>query len=221
MSDIKDFNDPFDGKAFYYNPDELQEIERVARNKGHFIDDFTIFYKGTALTENDMSCMPMWAHYANNHQGYCVAYDMKNPRNLQLSACTFPIQYTEQRLDITSFMKDYAKMLSNEIDKQTEQGRKVHIINDMSLLYIAQYLCNIKHLSWQYEREFRCTMGTTAVGMPYVDAIPKAVYIGMNCSFKNRNELIRIARNQRLPVYQMKFADLSEEYSLEAELIEK
>ncbi|MFR0968758.1 MAG: DUF2971 domain-containing protein [Coprococcus sp.] len=21
--------------------------------------------------------MPMWAHYANNHKGFCVAYDVK------------------------------------------------------------------------------------------------------------------------------------------------
>lgn len=46
--------------------------------------------------------MPMWAHYANNHAGFCVSYDMKE--NKQLSGCTFPVQYTNQRIDITSLM---------------------------------------------------------------------------------------------------------------------
>lgn len=220
MSDIKDFNDPFDGKAFYYDSEELKGIERLSRHKGKLIDDFTVFHKGAALTENDMNCMPMWAHYSNNHQGYCVAYDMKNPRNLPLAACTFPVQYTAQRLDITSFMKKYANMLSEEVDRQVEQGIRQVLVRDWSLIYLAQYLCNIKHLSWEYEREFRCTMGAKAEGMPYVDAVAKAIYIGMKCNFKNREKLIEVARKQKIPVYQMHFVDVSEEYVLEAELIE-
>lgn len=220
MSDIKDFNDPFDGKAFYYNAEELKDIERLTHCRGRLIDDFTAFYKGTALTENGIDCMPMWAHYSNNHQGYCVAYDMKNPKNLPLSACTFPVQYTENRLDITSFMKKYANMICKEIDNQTARGRKEILIDDLSLIYLALYLCNIKQLSWQYEREFRCTVGANLKGEPYIEAVPKTIYIGMNCNAENREKLIQVAREQTIPIYQMKFNDVSEEYVLEALLIE-
>ena len=59
MSDIKGFNDPFDGKAFFYNPEELKDIKRLEPHNGRFIDDFTAFHKGTALTENDTNCMPI------------------------------------------------------------------------------------------------------------------------------------------------------------------
>ena len=38
-----------------------------------------------------MNSMPMWAHYSNNHRGFCVAYDMKDDANIALSGCTFPI----------------------------------------------------------------------------------------------------------------------------------
>lgn len=219
MSDIKNFNDPFDGKAFFYNPKDLIGIQRLAPHDGKIVDDFTVFNKGTALTENGTSCMPMWAHYANNHQGFCITYDMENPNNLALSACTFPVQYTTQRLDVTSYMKKFASMVSSEIDKQTAQGRKEIAISDLSLVYLAQYLCNIKHSSWQYEKEFRCTMGATAKGMPYVDAVPKAIYIGMNCSDKNRNKLIEIAKSLSTPIYQMRLDELSENYSLEETVI--
>lgn len=220
MSNIKDFNDPFDGKSFFYNPEGLKDINFLAAHKGRFIDDFTSFHKGTALTENDTSCMPMWAHYANNHQGFCVSYDMQEPSNLGLSSCTFPIQYTNQRLDITSLMKKYANMVSSEVDKQTARGIKKVLIKDLSLVYVAQYLCNIKHSTWSYEKEFRCTMGATAKGMPFVDAIPKAIYIGMNCHDKNREKLIKIAKILSVPIYQMKFNEFSSEYSLEADLLE-
>lgn len=220
MSDIKDFNDPFDGKAFYYNPEELRNIEPLSSSGGRLIDDFTVFHKGTALTENDMNCMPMWAHYSNNHEGYCVAYDMREPKNLPFSACTFPVQYTEQRLDITSYMKNYATAISTEIDSQISKGNKQILINDFSLIYLAQYLCNVKHLSWQYEREFRCTMGAKAEGMPYTEAIPKAIYVGMKCNEEHEEKLIEIARQQMIPIYKMKFVDVSEDYILEAQLIE-
>lgn len=220
MSDIKEFNDPFDGKAFFYDASSLATIERLKRCAGHLIDDFTKFNKGTSLTVNDTNCMPMWAHYANNHQGYCVAYDMDDSYNIDLSVCTFPIQYTDERLDITSFMKEYAKMLEFEINTQMACGQRKIQIEDLSIVYIAQYLCNIKHLSWSYEKEFRCTIAANAKSAPYIKAVPKAIYIGMKCSKKNRTALISIAKKLSIPVFQMKLVEYSESFGLEAILIE-
>lgn len=220
MSKIKDFNDPFDGKAFFYDSNQLADIKRLEHVGGRIIDDFTAFHRGTALTENNTNCMPMWAHYSNNHQGFCVAYDMKNPANTALAGCTFPIQYTDERLDITSFMKKYVSRVASEIDKKSVYGIEQIIRNDLSLVYVAQLLCNIKHSTWSYEKEFRCTMGAQAKGMPYVDAVPKAIYIGMNCKEANRNKLVEIARSLSIPVYQMRPDELSEKYSLQENLLE-
>ena len=215
MSNIKDFNDPFDGKAFFYDSKQLADIKRLEHVGGKIIDDFTSFNRGTALTENNTSCMPMWAHYSNNHQGFCVAYDMKNPANTTLAGCTFPIQYTDERLDITSFMKKYFSKLSLEVDRQVSRGIKQIPINDLSLVYVAQFLCNIKHSTWSYEKEFRCTAGAQAKGMPYIDAVPKAIYIGLHCKEANRKKLVEISRSLLIPVYQMRFNELSERYCLE------
>lgn len=33
MAEIKDFNDPFDSRAFFYNPKELQDISRLKKDK--------------------------------------------------------------------------------------------------------------------------------------------------------------------------------------------
>ena len=219
MSKIKDFNDPFDGKAFFYDSSELANIKRLEHVNGKIIDDFTAFYRGTALTENDTSCMPMWAHYSNNHQGFCVAYDMKNPENTALAGCTFPVQYTDERLDITNYMKEYLKMISSEIDKQTKENKKQIRIDDISLIYIQLYMCNVKHSTWSYEKEFRCTVGAQSDGMPYIEAMPKTIYIGMRCKEVNRNKLVEIARDLSIPVYQMRFNELSDKYSLDADCI--
>lgn len=216
MSDIRAFNDPFDGKAFYYDPEKLKDIARLAPHNGRLIDDFTVFHKATSLTGNDVNCMPMWAHYSNNHHGFCVAYDMNDPQNLSLSSCTFPVQYTDQRLDITSFMIKQANMISNEIGNQSAQRNNQILINDLSLVYVAQFLCNIKHISWQYEKEFRCSMGATANGMPYVDAIPKAIYIGMKCLPKHEIRLRQIAKTLNIPIYKMVFEECSTMFNLGA-----
>lgn len=214
MSDIKDFNDPFDGKAFYYDPEKLKSINCLAAHNGRFIDDFTRFHKVTSLTENGVNCMPMWAHYSNNHRGFCVAYDMKTPDNHSLLSCTFPVQYTDQRLDTTSFMKAYVQKIVAEVARQQTEGKKQILINDLTIIYLALFLCNIKHISWQYEKEFRCTMGTTAAGMPYVNASPKAIYIGMKCSPCHVERLRSIGQTLQIPVHKMAFDDCSEKFDL-------
>ena len=212
MSCIKDFNDPFDGKAFFYNPKSLNSIKRLRKCKGKIIDDFTDFNRGTSFTANDMNCMPMWAHYSNNHHGFCVAYDMKDPRNKVLSSCTFPVQYTNERLDITSYMKTYVEMIDAQINRESKMGIKQHIIKDLSLIYLSTYLCNIKHSTWSYEKEFRCTMGAKAKGMPYTEAYPNAIYVGINCSKENQKKLVNIAKKIEVPIYKMEFNELSESY---------
>ena len=214
MADIKDFNGPFDGKAYYYDPTMLKGIDRLAEHDGRLIDDFTRFHKATSLTENDVNCMPMWAHYSNNHRGFCVAYDMKDPDNLPLSSCTFPVQYTDQRLDITSFMKEHAQMISSEVDRQEAEGKKEIVIDALSMIYLAQLLCNIKHISWQYEKEFRCTMSAIAKGMPYVVAKPKAIYIGMNCRPDHVARLKQIANTLHIPAYKMVFDECAAMFDL-------
>lgn len=115
MSDVKEFNDPFDGKGYYYDANQLKKFDGLASHGGKLIDDFTSFIKATALTSNGVHFMPMWAHYSNNHTGFCVSYNMKH--NVVLSDCTFPVQYTDQRIDVTILMEQQAYMLTNEIEK--------------------------------------------------------------------------------------------------------
>lgn len=40
MSNVKDLNDPFDNKAYFYRPEELKKYERLSENGGKLIDDF-------------------------------------------------------------------------------------------------------------------------------------------------------------------------------------
>lgn len=212
LSDIKDFNDPFDSKAFYYDPECLKISPELNRCDGKLIDDFTTYIKSTSLTANDVQSMPMWAHYAGNHTGFCVSYDMKS--NLKLSSCTFPVQYSEERLDITGFMKKYTEMLLEEISKQRSLGNKQIVVGDSSIIYVTLLLSNIKHTSWSYEKEYRCTIASNAPESPYVDAIPKEIFVGLKCSEKNAIKLQEIGDKLGVPVRRMEFDEISPFYKL-------
>ena len=214
MSDIKDFNDPFDGKGFFYDAAQLADIEWLKPHRGRFIDSFNAYIKAASLTSNGIQSMPMWAHYSNNHAGFCVSYDMK--ANIGLSSCTFPVQYTDVRLDVTSLMRTQAQKASDAIDRQITLGSKEIILDDLTIVFMACLLCNLKHTSWSYEQEFRCTTGAIAKGMPYIDARPKEIFIGMNCAPRHAERLIEIATSWKIPIYQMEFDECSEAYSLTA-----
>lgn len=181
------------------------------------IDDFSYFNKVSSLTSNDVNSMPMWAHYTNNHAGFCVSYDMKS--NVELSSNTFPIQYTDQRIDITSLMDKQVQKIIQEINTQTEKGKKQVVINDLSIIYMALLFVNIKHISWSYEREFRCTVSRNAKGMPYISAVPKEIYIGMNCPQTYVDKIIKIANTLQIPIYRMQFDEFNEEFNLSAKKI--
>ena len=139
--------------------------------------------------------------------------------NNELSACTFPIQYTDQRIDITNLIENQIISMTNEFNIQSSKGNKKISLNDLSLIYLSSLLCNLKHISWSYENEFRCTTGATAKGMPYISATPKEIYIGMNCLPKYENKLINIANTLKIPIYKMYFDEFNEKFDLKAILI--
>ena len=212
MSEIKGFNDPFDGRAFFYNPKELENIERLKHCGGRLIDDFSEFVRVSCFTGNGVQSMPMWAHYANNHKGFCVAYDVKD--SMDLKSCLFPVQYTNQRLDISSEMVRQVQKLVKSIDETHQKGNLVTMLEDKTLIYLPQLLYNIKHSSWSYEKEYRCIIASTAKGMPFIDAKPKAIYIGRDCSDKNADCLFDIADEHEAKIYKMGFDDCVDSYEL-------
>ena len=207
MADVKSLNDPFDGKAYFYNANEIKKYDVLIPHNGRIIDDFTDFIKVASLTGNDINSMPMWAHYSNNHEGFCVSYDMND--NNELFSCTFPVQYCNQRIDVTSLMEKQIKILTDEIPKQLEMDVKQILISDLSIVYMSLLFCNLKHSSWSYENEFRCTTGAIAEGMPYIDAKPKEIFIGINCSPQHSKKLMEIADVLNVPIHKMVLTKMS------------
>ena len=128
--------------------------------------------------------------------------------------CLFPVQYTNQRLDISSEMVRQVQKFVKSIDETHQKGNLVTMLEDKTLIYLPQLLYNIKHSSWSYEKEYRCIIASTANGMPFIDAKPKAIYIGRDCSDKNADCLFDIADEHEAKIYKMGFDDCVDSYEL-------
>lgn len=217
MAEIKDFNDPFDGKGFFYDARKLEDISRLKIHKGRLIDDFTSFVRGTCFTLNGVQSMPMWAHYANNHKGFCVSYNVKE--DLELNSSIFPVQYTDERLDVTALIRKQAELMCTLIDKSVSGEAGTVVYDDLSIIYMALLLYNVKHKSWSYENEYRYLVPANISGSKYAKAVPKAIYMGMNCGETYKKSLSDIADYWDIPLYQMGMDEYSEKYELVANLI--
>lgn len=220
FAEIRTLNDPFDSKAFFYNPESLKSIKRLKKCNGRFIEDFSDFHRITSFTSCGTSSLPMWAHYSNNHQGYCIVYDMTDERNVRILANTFPIQYTNVRVDLTVFMKSQVEKICAEIDSHISKGCQVISLSDPSMVFIPQLLSYIKNSTWSYEQEFRCSIGKVDKQTHVLPAFPKEIYIGLNCSEYYAERLTEIGRELGVPVYKMVFDDLDTVYDLRSERVE-
>ena len=207
LSKVEGFNDPFDGKAFYYDPDRFQTFNWLRPYNGRIIDDFSSYIRIVALTENDVNSLPMWAHYANNHSGFCIAYNMKD--NPDLYSTIYQVQYTEQRLDITTFLERHASTLEN---LNQNEGEKLIRSISLPIVHMSMLLSCIKNSSWSYEKEYRCIASTRTEGMPYMEANASEIYIGMNCDHEHVKRLLEIGYTLKIPVYKMTFDEVSPDY---------
>lgn len=207
-------NDPFDSKAFFYRNEELKKIRFLENHDGKLIDDFSNHLRLSSFSKVGINNMPMWAHYANNHSGYCVSYDITKRENVGLAGSLFSVQYVNERIDITPIMVAFAKELEQLKSRATAAGNKQITINNFIIVWISVYYSLIKHSSWSYEQELRHVVSNDS---PFTDAHPAGIYIGAKCSEKNRDMLINISRELNVPVFEM----VLDEFSLKYELVSK
>ena len=216
LSRPSSFNDPFDTKAFFYKPENLMKFDILKEHKGKVIDDFSKLSRIACFTRNGVNSMPMWAHYSNNHCGFCVEYDTKNNKNHIINSCCFPVQYTDKRVDISDVMEDLVEEILNLKEQAEEKNIKEIKIDNQIIIWIAMYYSLLKHKSWEYEKEVR-----VIINLPtdYIDAIPSAVYIGAKCEEMNKKKLFDIAYTLNIPIYQMELDEYSIEYELKPKRI--
>jgi hypothetical protein len=53
----------------------------------------------------DPTSMLMWGHYAWNHRGFCIEYDLEGPKAAQFRRNLYPVVYSDKPYDLTPWAK--------------------------------------------------------------------------------------------------------------------
>ena len=164
--------------------------DNLVQNRKHMSDTAKV----SCFSERNDS-IPMWAHYADQHKGFCIEYDIYNQTKKSIEFL-FPIIYTDKITDVT-------KELSKGI---LGWGIKPTIF---------------KSRDWSYEKEWRYIVSTPP-DPPYKGAYLKffpikGIYLGTKIEDEHKDKLVEIAAAKNIPIYKMRMSDT--EFYFESYLI--
>lgn len=211
VSHYKKFNDPFEFKMMTIDTERLNDTEWKIEHIESYLD---LFKDRTLIScfSSDGNNMPMWAHYANNHKGYCVKYSVLKPESI------FPVLYEPIRVKsaviITNLISEMYKGYEKGLPEPTEEFYKY-----FSYFYLS---LTCKHDFWGYENEYRLLYPDFGleekvgklVDLCEVGLKVDAIYIGYKCDAEYVSNLMEIGKTIECEVYKMDFNEYSENFSL-------
>lgn len=198
-----EFNDPYDDMGYMYRKEDVINCAMKLGMKWKLTDIYPDFKRIACFTQTGIGGMPMWAHYTNNHRGYCVEYREDN--NFKLYSMLLPVEYIKKKIDLTEMICSRLAMAR----KQSESK----LLED-ALEWCSIFLSCVKHESWESEKELRLCCHKDYPGTPQFDAIPSKIYIGSMCSKEYEDSLNQIGKNLDIPVYKMELDVQENEYIL-------
>lgn len=147
------------------------------------------------LNEMRLSCFSskndsllMWGHYADKHNGICIAYNTHDPIFSSMEQVTY-----------------------------TDRMPKIKIENEEDYLeknLIKQFIKAIsnKHKGWEYEDEYRIFDITGTGKFKLINNSIESVYFGLFCSSKNEKKIRNLLIKQNVNYFRMRIN--TKEYKL-------
>lgn len=206
LSTAENLNDPFELKSFYITEEKIKKHnypievinQLIKSSKNILIGCFT-----TKFLDN----LPMWAHYANNHSGICVEYEIKKPQFF------FPISYEETRVPANVVLMNCASLINKRISGVITEKELSDLEFYQSIIFHNNL---IKDISWRYEDEYRLIYpsfhipdnilkddGGVLLDNDTIGLKIKNIYLGMNCTDKYKEEIKCICKNLNIGLYQV------------------
>ena len=137
--------------------------------------------------------MLMWGHYADNHRGFCIEYDLECPKAAQFRHKLYPVVYSDKPYDLTP----WAKSLVN--------GSSSGVFNPHGPILALVH----KFSGWEYEREWRVISVLPAIEPDHDWTLPTAsrVFLGSKMEMANKQAFRAICEPKGLEVLEMHRAD--------------
>lgn len=204
LAPAENINDPFDCLAYIDHNKYTDYIIQEVRHLLPGIDEQLIISTTQETIEDDLDrglikirkefrlgCLSetplstlMWAHYTDNHSGFCIEYDLSRI-DPGYRHGILPVIYSDERYDATkAFIKRDRNLLMN--------------------LYLFKSSC------WKYEKEWRMVIPQNIItdGEYYADFLSaiSAIYLGIKSSEEHSEEIREICdlyKERQIPVYQM------------------
>lgn len=209
-------NDPFEFNGMYLDEDKILK-------SGNSADTFYEYWKyitnsfvtvSFCAEKEDihpLNNMPMWAYYANNHHGICVEYTVCNP------ICLYPVSYEKERNPMSVVLGNFVALALDAMDGKIS-GQNPELLKYQFL--VLNLMC-VKHRSWKQENEFRILFpyprligNGKRVDLKEIGLEISAIYLGKDCSNRNKNKLKKVASNLNVDIYQMKVNNQSKKFDM-------
>lgn len=223
LSEKEWLNDPFELESHYLDYDKIEkydyskkEVEEINRL---YTDEFLL---GCFTTENNLNgCLPMWAHYADNHKGFCIEYEVIN------SEMYYPISYEPNRFPMTTIFMNLLSLMKLDMCGKITDYEK----NELQYAHnLAFYSNMVKHESWSYENEWRLLFpknlyielykkdinGGAQVLLEHIGLRISSIYFGMNYDEDNEFmvRLKNMCEDKGIDMYKMYIDYSQNEYKL-------
>ncbi len=145
---------------------------------------------GVVCFSESCDSLLMWSHYANNHQGFCVEYELLR-FNTELKYTPVPVIYSDKRVRLSTINLD-----------QTDS---------FAFNFLVEGLTS-KSLEWSYESEWRIIRDQNACGsawdkekhgalLPSIE--PSAIILGCAVSDELEKRVVDLCKTRRINVFKM------------------
>ena len=170
---------PTDGNGYY------NAINHVIQSEYKRIQETANRFRVACFGESPYS-MLMWAHYADNHQGFCIEYETPqlDESNENIYYNLYPVIYTDTRIDLTSIFLNW-----------DSTGR----LSDDQLWDIYKFGLLSKSIDWKYQKEWRLISCDNLLTNENYDCEffkIKKVYLGNRMKTEERKKVIEICNEK-------------------------
>lgn len=223
-SSVKNFNDLYEGTVktpsnedlfsgtFKRRPDlrkkyrntwcrlSKEQKEKMISSTKHLTNKVAKNIFAVSCFTRNNSCHPMWAHYADTHEGFCVEFDFST-LELDKWLWLYPVAYSNEKI----YYRDSSIYENNCIPKKDCPKCEKSVFTKCFAT---------KATDWEYEREWRMLTKNPKFGQVEnyletdfdgvtqdVSGCITGIYLGAKTEPKNEEQMIAIAKEKNIPIY--------------------